>query len=266
LKGFTHANLFHLEPADRVQYDLDLFAPSPTAKLRSIVAEFSAGSRNYTWNGDYYDPEMPVFLDFHEKLWNQSMEGFPAPGSDEFWTRRIWMEAEGLRFQTLSPPDALGFAALHMLKHILHGDARPMHAYEIASFLRHHPESADTFWDSWRRLHPPELRLLEAISFRFAAEWFGAEAPREAKELPPPVEQWFARYAASPILAFFRPNKDELTLNLHLIQGNLAKARVAARRLFPLQWPRPFSYALARGAFHLRALLPTVSTMFRMRR
>jgi hypothetical protein len=193
------------------------------------------------------------------------MEGFPATGIEEFWTRRVWMEAEGWRFQTLSPPDALGFAALHMLKHILHGDARPVHAYEIAMFLRRHPEG-DEFWDSWRRLHRPELRLLEAISFRFAAEWFGAEAPREATALPPPIEQWFARYAASPIIAFFRPNKDELALNLHLIEGNLTKARVAARRLFPMQWPRPFSYALARGAFHLRALLPAVSTMFRMRR
>jgi hypothetical protein len=152
-----------------------------------------------------------------------------------------------------------------MLKHILHGDARPAHAFEIASFLRCHPEG-DAFWTDWRALHPPELRRLQSISFRFAMEWFGCPAPREAVQLGTKVEAWFARFAASPITCFFRPNKDELALNLALIEGNLTKARVASRRLFPMQWPRPFSYAIKRAGFHLRALLPAISTMLRMRR
>jgi len=186
-------------------------------------------------------------------------------GVEDFRGRRVWMEAEGLRFQTLAAPDAVAFAALHMLKHILHGDARPAHGLEMASFLRHH-ERDDRFWDEWRALHPPELRRLEGICFRFAAEWFGCPVPEEGARLPAEIERWFARFAASPITSFFRPNKDELALNLCLIEGRLTKARVAARRLFPVKWPRPFGYALARGAFHLRALGPAVSTMFKMRR
>jgi len=185
------------------------------------------------------------------------MEGFAAPGVEDFWGRRVWMEA--------APPDAVAFAALHMLKHILHGDARPAHGLELASFLRHH-ELDDPFWAEWRALHPLALRRLEGIAFRFAAEWFGCPLPEEAARLPAEIERWFERFAAAPITSFFRPNKDELALNLCLIEGRWTRARVAARRLFPVKWPRPFSYALARGAFHLRALAPAVSTMLRMRR
>ena len=115
-------------------------------------------------------------------------------------------------------------------------------------------------------MHPPELRRLQAIAFRFAAEWFGCPLPEEAASLPAKVERWFERHAASPVTAYFQPNKDELALNLCLIESPAAKARVVARRLFPVQLPRPFSYAVARGVYHLRALAPAVSTMLRMRR
>ena len=265
LKGFTHAGLFPLPPDQRIQYDLDLFSPGNEAGFRHIVRRFAENARHYRWNGDYYDPNMPVYVDWHERLWDGRMEGFGAPGIEEFWERRVWMEAGGLRFQTLAPADAVGFAALHMLKHILHGDARPVHAYEMAAFLRHHAEG-DGFWAEWRRLHRPELRMLEGISFRFAAEWFGCGAPPEARELPEAVEQWFGRFRASPIVSYFRPNKDELALNLCLAESGAARARVAARRLLPVQWPRPLSYALARAGFHLRALGPALGTLWRMRR
>jgi hypothetical protein len=265
LKGIAHASLFQIKPEARIQYDVDLFSPEHSAEIEAILKPFSHQSKNYQWNGDFYDPGIPIQIDLHKKLWDERMEGFPAPGVDDFWARRTWIETGGLRFQTLAPTDALGFAALHMLKHILHGDARPMHALEIASFLRLHREP-DQFWEQWRKLHSPELRRLESIAFRFAAEWFGCPLPGEALDLPLPVEEWFLRFAASPITSYFQPNKDELALNLLLINGNVAKARVAARRLFPLQWPRPFPYAVARAVFHARALLPAVLTMFRMRR
>ena len=261
LKGFAHENLFHVKQNSRIQYDLDLFSPELAPEILLFIAKI----KEYQWKGDYYDLEIPIQIDFHQTLWNERMEGFPAPGIEKFWNRRVWSEFQGLRFQTLAPPDALGFAALHMLKHILHGDARPAHGLEIASFLRHHPEG-DEFWGKWREWHSPELRRLEAIAFRFAAEWFGCPAPPEANQFPSAIEEWFARCAASPITSYFRPNKDELALNLLLIDGKLGKARVAARRLFPLQWPKPFSYALSRGAFHLRALPAALAALFRPRR
>ena len=264
LKGFAHWDLFHLQPDDRVQYDLDLYCPGQVPQVRQALARF-APQPDFKWNGDFYDASIPIEIDLHERLWDEAMEGFPAPGVEQFWARRVWTSVEGIRFQTLAPPDALAFATLHMLKHVLHGEARPAQALELASFLRQHADD-ERFWAEWRELHPPELRRIEAIAFRFAAEWFGCPMHEEAARLSPEVARWFERHAASPVTAFFQPNKDELALNLCLIGSTAAKARVVGRRLFPARLPRPFSYAVARGLFHLRALAPAVSTMLRMRR
>jgi hypothetical protein len=264
LKGFAHWELFRREPDARVQYDLDLYCPGHVPQVRRAL-EALAPLPDYQWNGDFYDASIPIEIDLHERLWDEAMEGFPAPGVEQFWARRVWTSVEGIRFQSLAPPDALAFATLHMLKHVLHGDARPAQALELALFLRQHADD-ERFWAEWRRLHPPELRRLQAIAFRFAAEWFGCPVPPEAARLPSKVERWFERHAASPVTAFFQPNKDELALNLCLLESVTAKARVVARRLFPARLPQPFSYAVSRGLFHLRALAPAVTTMLRMRR
>jgi hypothetical protein len=261
LKGIAHWGLFSLCPDERVQYDLDLYAPGRMAELRRVLARFAPPS-GFRWNGDYYDAAIPIEIDLHDRLWEERMEGFAAPGVEQFWERRVWTEHQGLRFQTLAPADAVAHAALHMLKHTLHGEARPAHALELAEFLRRHEDDAH-FWAKWRTLHPPELRTIEAIAFRFAAEWFGCPLLEEATRLPEKVERWFERHAASPITAHFQPNKDELALNLCLVESVAAKARIVRRRLFPAKLPRPFPYAIARAVFHLRALGPAVRTMLR---
>jgi hypothetical protein len=264
LKGIAHWGLFAQSPDDRVQYDLDLYAPGCLPQLRRALEPFHPPS-GYRWNGDYYDAAIPIEIDLHDRLWDEKMEGFGAPGLEPFWERRVWREYGGVRFQSLAPADALAHAALHMLKHALHGEARPAHALELASFLRHHNQDED-FWSTWRSLHPAGLRRLEAIAFRFAAAWFGCPLPEEAMHLPHEIERWFERYAASPVTAWFRPNKDELALNLLLAESAAGKVRIVGRRLFPAKLPRPLPYAMARGIFHLRALAPAVATMLRMRR
>ena len=124
LKGFAHCDLFHLQPDARVQYDLDLYSPDGAPKIARELQRLAAAP-NYKWNGDFYDAAIPIEIDWHERLWDKKMEGFAAPGVEEFWARRVWTSVEGIRFQTLAPPDALAFAGLHMLKHVLHGEARP---------------------------------------------------------------------------------------------------------------------------------------------
>jgi hypothetical protein len=279
LKGFAHWDLFPVNPQNRVQYDIDLYSPDDVARMRDVLLDlgYATGETEWTlalrsawkWNGDFYDPAIPIAIDLHARLWNEQMEGFAAPGIERFWSRRQWQSRDGLRYQSLAPVDALAFSTLHMLRHLLHGDARPAQAYELAHLLDHRRHD-DPFWREWRELHPPELRRLEAVGFRLAAEWFGCpmhEAARsEIDALPAAIRRWFDRCAASGITAFFKPNKDDLSLNLCLIHGAGRKARVVRRRLFPARLPKPFSYAFARGIFHLRALAPAVSTMLRMRR
>src|SRR5207248_3167244 len=136
----------------------------------------------------------------------------------------------------LALPDALAFAALHLLMHILHGDL-PLHrAWEIAHFLNARA-SDEPFWLEWQQLHPPELRKLQVVVFSLSTDWFGCRLPRlvesEAQALPDDVKLWIEEYAFSPIEALFVPNKDELLLNLCLVDRFQDRARVFFRRVFP---------------------------------
>src|SRR5262249_28012297 len=142
----------------------------------------------------------------------------------------------------LSPADAVGYAALHLLKHILHGDTKPFHVYEIASFLHGHADDA-AFWTEWRAQHSWGLRRLQTVSFLLAEAWFGcrlsATVREEAELLPPSTRTWFKEFGASPALQRFRPNKDELWLHLSLLDSRLDALRVARRRLIPSNLPPP---------------------------
>src|SRR4029077_12243517 len=115
----------------------------------------------------------------------------------------------------------LGYACLHALRHLLRGDSRPHQIYEIAWFLERQQDPA--FWNKWKTLHSDSLRRIEAICFRFGAEWFGCrmapEARAEVDALAPGVQAWFERWARSPLQAGSRPNKDELWLHMSLLES-----------------------------------------------
>jgi hypothetical protein len=199
---------------------------------------------------------------------------------------------DGQPYFALDPADALGYSALHLLRHLLRGDVRAANIYELAWFLDQNAGNSE-FWSRWRELHVPELRRLQAICFRLAAAWFDCRMnsiPRaEVDSLERPIHRWFEQCAASPAEAFFRPNKDELWLHLILLDSLAKKWTVLRRRLFPTRLPGPLDsvyipdermtprlrlrkqwqyarYVAGRGIFHARALLPTLSRMARIRR
>jgi predicted MFS family arabinose efflux permease len=146
----------------------------------------------------------------------------------------------GRELPLLCPADALAYASLHLLKHVLRGSATPAHVYEIACVLHSHADR-DDFWNEWRALHHPELRRLQAVVFRLAQEWFGCRmgtvASEEAGQLPAAAQEWFAEFALSPAASVFHPNKDELWLHLSLLNSKLDRLRVAWRRLLPGNLP-----------------------------
>src|SRR5262249_55674201 len=187
--------------------------------------------------------------------------------------------------------DALGYAALHLLRHLLRGDVRAANIHELSSFLDR-SVAHDAFWTRWRDLHGSELRRLQAICFRLAFAWFACRlspiAQAEVDSLGGPIRRWFEQCAASPAEAFFRPNKDELWLHLCLLDSPRKKLSSLRRRLFPARLPGPLDsvfipkaqmtwrlnlrkrwqygrYVAGSAVFHLRALLPTLSSIFRIR-
>jgi MFS family permease len=254
LKGTTQSPHFVSDARLRAQCDLDLFCPlqdarrawdlligkgyepteesgaHPTDHLPALIRK-----TGWEWRGgSYFDPEIPLAIEVHVQFWDERTERLAAPGVEEFWARR--------NGHALDTPDALAYAALHLLRHMLRGSVRACHVYEVAWFLQHHAEDLP-FWKRWRVLHAPELLRLEAIAFRLARAWFGCAlgpvAEEEVAGLPARVEEWFAAFAFAPLESAFHPNKDELWLHLALLESARDKLAVITRRLLPMQLPGP---------------------------
>lgn len=251
LKGVTHAETFGLPADSRVQYDIDLWLPRedatraqelligrgyssmagtedlPTDHLPALVRK-----TGWQWRGDFFDPEIPLPVELHVQFWNSEQERFSAPGTEEFPVRCVG--------RALHPADAVAYAALHVLRHVLTGSVRIFHVYELAAMLQARADDAP-FWDEWRRLHPAGLRRLEALSFRLAREWFGGKAAltvmAELDRLPAAARAWFDSFAVSPATLPFHPNKDHLWLHLTLLESRRAALAVAARRILPARLP-----------------------------
>ncbi len=261
LKGLTHCPDFGSRPEDRSQSDIDLYAPGesvyaardailalgyesmvemedfPTDHLPTLIHK-----TGWQWRGDYFDPEIPLGVDLHFQFWNDRVERLPAPDTGEFWKRRVTRTIAGAEFSVLCATDALAYASLHLLRHVLRGSARPFHVYEVARFLDRRAGDA-AFWRQWRAAHSPELRRLEAVVFRLATAWFGgarnAAVEEEMAQLPAATRAWFEEFALSPAAGLFRSNKDELWLHLSLLKSRSDAWKVAKRRLFPERLPGP---------------------------
>ena len=263
LKGNTHFPYFCDDLLDRPQYDIDLFCP-PAAihEARCALEElgFEAAARPdrradhlppmirrapWQWHGDYFDPNLPPSIELHFRFWDASTEGFDVAGLAEFWNRRAG--------SALGLPDRLSYAALHALRHLLRGDLRLYHIYEIAYFLER-SAGDDDFWQAWRHITAEPFRQIQAIPFRLASDWFGCRLQAAAQEalngLPAPIVRWFDLFGAIP---GGQSNKDELLLHLCLVRGAATRARIAARRLLPMRG-RP-QRAATRAGHHAWALL-----------
>ncbi len=282
LKGTAHAPAFTPDPLLRVQGDIDLWCgPESLADARKSLVDLgyrpfgtSQGRHlapmvrdvDWQWTGNYFAPDLPIAVELHYRLWDEESEGFGVPGEPDFWARRVVSRD---LLPALSTPDALAFASLHLLMHLLHGDLRPQRAWEIANFLAGHGLDTE-FWECWRDWHPAALRRLEAIVFQFASDWFGCGVPPRAVEeierLPEDVNLWLERYALSPLEGMFRPNKDEIWLQLCLVAQVSDKCRIALRRVAPMHAlgqskhaGSRIPFAAIRLAHHARALLPTAA-------
>jgi Uncharacterised nucleotidyltransferase len=309
LKGFANWERFTADPAARLQYDLDLFCPHEAGAARDALTRLGYESiaraeqyptdhlpalirkTGWQWRGDFFDPEIPISVELHFRLWDGITEAFPAPGVEEFWARRVEQRLDGRSYLALDPVDALGYTSLHLLRHLLRGDVRASNIYELAYFLEQNAAN-DAFWMRWRNLHRSELRRLQALCFRLAAAWFDCRlspiARAEVDLLSPQIRRWFENCAASPAEAFFRPNKDELWLHLCLLDSFRNKSAVLRRRLLPARLPGPLDsvfipaermtwqmrlrkrwqyarYVAGRAIFHARALLPTLSRILMTR-
>jgi Uncharacterised nucleotidyltransferase len=312
LKGFSHYPLYCADLRHRPQYDLDLYCP-PDQIERAYAELLALGYEPFGRTGrsaldhlpplilktgwrakdDYYDPDIPVTVELHFRFWDRATERFGVSGAERFWERRETRQAGPLMFPALHPADAFSYAAWHLVRHLMRGDARAYHVYELAHFLHNtaQPESLqpEAFWKDWRDARPSPL--VETIACRLAVEWFGCSVNPVMREflnaLPADVERWFGMFGLSPLEALEHPNKDELFLHLCLVDGFDDRLQIIKRRLFPrrlnpyiadVHVPAPdlrlrLKRRVAGGAFlvqrtlhHARALTPLVRNGVRWRR
>ena len=256
LKGFTNWPDYACDLRYRPQYDVDLYCPAETiadayeavrslgyepfrSRGRVSVDHFPTLIRMNSWRfrGDYYDPELPVAVELHFRLWDSRTEAFDVPNAEQFWERRRTREILGLTVPALDPGDALSYSTWHLVRHLVRGDLRAYHVYELAYFL-HHSSRRDDFWREWKEGHPS--RAVEAVAFRLAIDWFECRANTVVWDvcgtLSATVRCWFDLFAHSPATALERPNKDELYLHLCLVEGWRRRLQVTTRRLLPLRF------------------------------
>lgn len=256
LKGLSHTPALTPDAQMRAQGDIDLwltgssvykaqellrrlgYAPLLDSKSRHLSPMGRPSS--WKWRGDIYDPEMPISIELHYELWSERAEYVAVPGLDQFWKRKQVRDFEGHKVNVLCDEDLLGFAALHLLLHVLHGELPLQRAWEIARFLDTHAGD-DFFWTSWSNLHPLPLRQLETCIFCLVTCWFSCRSRQEqaadGQHLPVTVKSWLEKFSMAPLVREWAPNKSEIGLHLALIPNGKDRTRILFRRLMPISLP-----------------------------
>jgi hypothetical protein len=254
IKGFTQCPSYIELPKFRVQSDLDLYCPTKIELAKIALEEIGYKSAKGTgggfsdhtlalirpgkwrWNGNHYDPEMPLSIELHFCLWNERTSLLSLPEIDAFWERRTIRSLEDISFPCLSHVDQLSYLALHIVRNVLLRDWVIHHVYELALFL-HARASDDSFWENWSRTNDASLRSIEAIAFYFAQAWFNCDlhqqVQNEIANIKSAQQQWLHRFAVSTLEVMFRQNKDSFWLHLSLLESIKAKRALIKRFFIP---------------------------------
>ncbi|HLJ49610.1 MAG TPA: MFS transporter [Bryobacteraceae bacterium] len=305
LKGFSQWPRADADLPFRPQYDIDLLCPPDAAHAAQAAVmalgyepvtatddEFRADHlaqlirrTGWRWRGDYFDPELPVSVEIHDRLWDAEAEHLEVEGLDEFRSRRQWKSVAGIDFPALDPQDGLAYSALHLLRHLFRGDLLLWHVYEHALVL-HRYASDDEFWLAWQRRYDAPFRTLQSIAFRIAHTWFGCRTSdvvvQELHQQPDLVQQWFDVHGREPCGGPLLAAKSEVWLHVSLLESRDAALHIVRRKLLPSQKRRPHHlphvsdagdslklkfertaqhvrFIAGRAAYHLRAL-PVAAT------
>ncbi len=255
LKGFAQAPDFVASPRFRLQGDIDIYTQREYVALAvevlTRIGYISNEEEDYRladhpptlmrfgeWrrNKNLYDPEMPLCIEIHFCLWNNTVSLVQLPEVDEFWKRRIQRSLGSLSFPALDPVDHLGYFALHVLREIFGGGRVAHRVLELATFLD--MRSKDTsFWNEWKSMHSTELRQAEVVAMALAVDWFAAAMPpavvEEIDSLQPGLRAWIDGCGASPLVATDGRTRDGRLLQILLSRSPQSKWRILRRALSP---------------------------------
>ena len=254
LKGFTHAPDLTPDPIWRAQGDIDIwcrpdtaqdayealqklgYRPSPTHSRRHLPPLLLPDA--WQWNGNL--AEIPISVELHHELWGDVFERIPIAGEQQMWDRREQRVFGDQHYSVLTKQDLVGFAALHLFLHLIHGDLPLQRAWEIAHFL-HKQADDEIFWDKWRRWHSPELKRIEAVTFSIVESWFRCAAPPwledERSRLSNGIQLWLDQAVFAPLYSSVDSNKNHLWLQLAFLPTLQAKCSAVLACFLPLGLP-----------------------------
>jgi MFS family permease len=258
LKGFSLWPGYTEHPKYRPQSDIDLycqreniFRARDTLRALGYQSQHSFGKQismehlpalvppnSWVWHGTNFDPDIPIAFELHFSWWDSLTTRIYPEGLQEFWSRRVQREMDGIQFTSLAPVDNLGYTAINLLHTVLKGFPPSEQLYSLSRFLHLHADDND-FWKEWHSLHPESLRGLQAITFGLAQEWFACrlseEAQDEVNRLSSPVRQFLAHFSEATRSPRYGKIKDGLWLHLDLLQARKDKAAVFFQRMAPVR-------------------------------
>jgi hypothetical protein len=274
IKGFTQSPDYVADPRFRSQSDIDFYCcpeniDAATRAMQAIRYRPSDAEISYAladhgvtlvrpgewqWRGNPFDPEMPLGVELHFCLWNETVSRIRVPEAGFWAERHTTREVDGLSFPCLCPVDHLAYLALHILRNLFLGDWIIHHVRELAVFLHNHADD-EAFWQLWNQTHSPSLRSLQAIAFYYARTWFDCRlhplAACEIYQLPPAPRSWLQRFAGSALRVMFDENKDSVWLQLIFLTSPREKWKILTRTLIP---PRIASIGVPPKVRNKRAL------------
>ena len=270
IKGFTHYPDFVDDPRLRLQCDVDFvvlrksvfvaqkallrlgyvsdktlvdWGYDPEADPEHLPCDHLPGlsrKTDWLWKGNFFDPEIPVGMELHFRLWDEPLMRLKLSGLEEFWNRRVQRSIEGIQFASLHQADRVGYVALHLLSDLQRGALVLKGAYELAGFL-HRTASDDALWQTWQNQHDDDLRETEAVGFCLAKGIFPCEISpcvvAELDRLPAAIHQWFKEFALSPVERIFSPNKDSVWLHVAMLKSPRDQIAAIRQGLVPGRVP-----------------------------
>ena len=190
---------------------------------------------------------MPLSIELHFCLWNESVYDLSVPEVEHFWERRIKRTLGDMSFTALARVDHLAYLALHILRVLLTGEWTIHHVHELATFLHRHAKDEE-FWREWRRTHSDSLRVLQAIAFSHAKSWFCCDVHEVVLEvcqqLDPQIQEWLRRFTGSSLEGMFHQNKSWVWLHTALLKSPDKRRQLLKRALLPSRVPRTGSIAI----------------------
>jgi hypothetical protein len=257
VKGFSLWPGYSEHPKYRPQSDIDLYCPRETVfRARDTLLNLGYTSQpqcgrisaehltplipphSWKWQGNYFDPEIPIALELHCRWWDNATMRIHPQGLEEFWRRRVERSIDDVPFSALDPVDNLAYTAINLLRTLLRGFPPPEQVYSLARFL-HVCADNRAFWQRWRAVHHDSLRRLEAVSFCLASQCFACrlseEAQEEVERLAPRIHQFFRYFSKSTLSTQFGKTKDGLWLHLELLESRADKVAVLLQRVLPIR-------------------------------